>query len=165
MNMVGEVKPICVAEVLSKRTELYTQNTYYSFAVIAESPRNSSLPSGLYAVRLLEFRTSKTGFEYPYCTLIKRLPEDLLEFVLALSETSSSTTKAVLDILERHKLFDKKELRRAKNLLNILFLHDSKELLYPELELKEDSALKELGIDIKKVRRIKNAILRAKQER
>lgn len=154
---------ICVAEVLVKRTELYTQDAHYPFAVISESPRNSSLPSGLYAVRLLEFRTSKTGFQYPYCTMIKRLPKDLLEFVLALSETSSSTTKTVLEILQRYGLFD--EIKRAKNLLNILFLHDNKELLYPELELKEDSALKELGIDIKKVRRIKNAILRAKQER
>ncbi len=54
---------------------------------------------------------------------------------------------------------------RLKNLLNVIFLYDNKILLFPDIEIKEDPFFEELEINLKKVRRIKNEILRAEQRR
>lgn len=152
---------IGVAEKLSRRAELYLRSAYYPFAVISEDTFHTPLPKGLYVVRFVELRTSRTGVAYPFCRLVKALPDDLQELTLSLSEVSPHTAKEVLEILEEHKLHT--DVERLKNLLNIIFLNDNKVCLFPELEPKDDEFLKELGIKLGRVRRIRDEILRAEQ--
>ncbi len=62
-----------------------------------------------------------------------------------LSELSPDTAKEAVELLSLHGFLERSEEARLKNFLNIVFLHDSKVLLFPEIELREEPLLQEFG--------------------
>ncbi len=152
---------IGIAEITYGETCLYLEDAYYPFAVISESPMSDPLPDGLYVVRFVEMRKSKRGKEFPFCRLIKALPEKEEEMIIALSELSPETAKSAVEILIRQGFLS----RNAKSVLNAIFLNDTGVLLWEDEELRDDPLLKILGIDIEALRRRKDEILEYRQAR
>ncbi len=157
---------IGIARMKDTAASLYLEKDFFRFALISESSKMHPLPSGWYVVRFMEFRESKSGYEYPFCRLIKPLGSSLEEVVLSLSELNPESAKEVLEIMEKHQIVLRGEdLARAKNLLNAIFLSDQGVILFKDMEVQPDPLLSELGMDIKKLRRKKHALLRAEQGR
>lgn len=142
-----------------------------SFIIIKESNRQNRVPSGLYIVKLLEYKEIKEK-QFPFVSIVKRLNKDsLVDFVLDISELNFSKQEEVVNLLEKYQselssvfLFEL-DIKRIKNLLNCISVHDRKHILFSDVELENDDLLKELDIEFKKVKEVSDALLRDRQRR
>lgn len=156
---------VCILEVEKRRGKNYYtligEGVYYDgFVLVKEATRDNPLPEGIYAVKYIEDRQTQYGI-YPYVSLIKPLNlNDLLELSLQISELLPNTQREIARILENYYHI---ESQRLKNILNAISIHDRKEILFEE-EPREDEILKNLEIDIKKVKEAYHEILRDRQE-
>lgn len=141
------------------------------FVIIKESNRQNRIPSGLYIVRFLEYKEIKEK-QVPFVSIVKKLNKDsLIDFVLDISELNFSKQEEVVSLLEKYQselgsvfLFDF-NTKRIKNLLNCISIYDKKHILFSDVELEDDDLLKELDIEFKKVKEVRDALLRDRQKR
>lgn len=139
-----------------------------SFVIVKESNRQNKIPPGFYVVKFLEYKEIK-GKKIPFVSLIKKLNDNsFVDFILDLSELSPSKQVDVVTLLERH-ISDLNpmvsfviNIKRIKNILNCISLHDRKTILFPDVEPRQDEILKELDINFEEVQ---HALLRDRQRR
>ncbi|MEM5844573.1 MAG: hypothetical protein QW841_05025 [Candidatus Aenigmatarchaeota archaeon] len=141
------------------------------FVIIKESNRQNKIPPGLYVVKLLEYKEIKEK-QVPFVSIVKKLNKDsLIDFVLDISELNFSKQEEVVSLLEKYQselssifLFEL-NTKRIKNLLNCISIYDKKHILFSDIELEEDDLLKEIDIEFKKVKEVRDALLRDRQKR